>query len=237
MFLVLIFSVVLGSYPTFAYQGGLLEGKPITSHNLDNPNVYAVTDNNQSTGLVLSPSQYIEWTFDIPVDIGKQYWNMYPVGSLRFSFYDDSGTLLGIAQPAYADGFSTYEFQNVKRVRIDNWSTSNTRTIYEADVYLMEPEPTPTPEPEPQPEPTPEPEPFVPPSPNNGGNTLPYYNVLSGNNLTTLWNYLESILTMGMPILLIVVALLLLPILFKMLTGVVKESQRSSRRKRGDDDW
>jgi len=69
------------------------------------------------------------------------------------------------------------------------------------------------------------------------GDTLPRINIFAeGNNLDTLWNYLGSIFYLGMPVLLIMVALLLLPQLFDMIIGAVKAASGKDEDDE-DDDW
>lgn len=75
---------------------------------------------------------------------------------------------------------------------------------------------------------------------NDVPDTLPKYNILEGNNLQTFWNYLESVLYLGMPFLLIALVLLLLPQVFRMIRDAVRGEDPTDderRRRRDDDDF
>lgn len=72
--------------------------------------------------------------------------------------------------------------------------------------------------------------------------TLPTVNIFDDPNvLQTLWNYLGSTFTLGMPVLLISVALLLIPqlwgLIFDTFFYAKGGDELESRRERDDDTW
>lgn len=59
----------------------------------------------------------------------------------------------------------------------------------------------------------------------NNGDTLPKVNIFTqGNNLDTFWNYTESLFVLGMPVVLIVVALLVLEPLFEIIVRLFRRA-------------
>lgn len=101
------------------------------------------------------------------------------------------------------------------------------------------PDPEPEPEPDPDPEPTPDPTPN--PGPDPGGNvpgalTLPKVNIFKDPAiLQTLWNYLGSVFYLGMPVLLIVLAIIIVGYVLHLVIDAIKAAKE--KEKDDDDDW
>lgn len=104
---------------------------------------------------------------------------------------------------------------------------------------LVDEEP-PTPDPDPTPDPEPEPGGGENPGGDGGGNvglTLPKVNILDDPVVSgTFWNYLGSVFYLGMPFLLIAVALLVVEMVLHLLIEVVKKAKQKEVDD-DDDDW
>jgi hypothetical protein len=67
--------------------------------------------------------------------------------------------------------------------------------------------------------------------------TLPMINLLSDPNiLATLWNYTRAVVMLGMPFLLITIALMLIPRVWELIQTVFDKARGRERRRNDEDD-
>lgn len=149
LFLISFVFVLMFSTSTYAYPGGLLDGKTLT---LTNPKGTAdttttlVTDNNTSTYLrvakkgSLTVPEGIEYSFNSPVTISsfKVYITKPSGGSGVYVYYYDSNNTIIYSKPVTAVGESIIEHlevQNVAKVSVIGASDNFYTNINEFDVF------------------------------------------------------------------------------------------------------
>lgn len=127
---------------TYAYSGGLLDGKTLTLST--GGTTTKLTDNNESTFERFVSYNYAEYLFTAPVSI--KYVYLYGDGnsSLQIGFYDSTDKYLGNYNSNINNkDLQEVNFTDVKKVRIGALNVPSTDIkIYEADVLGSLPPPS-----------------------------------------------------------------------------------------------